>query len=70
MNASHYDWGRGKHGWNTEQVLRGWLQELPSESKVGKRLMSRLASVLAAYGKSVRKGASVHAPKDWLKLQE
>lgn len=70
MRATFYNLGHGKDGRDTEKALPRWFLELPSESKVGKQLMSKLASTLAAYGKSVRRGASVHVPKDWLKHQE
>lgn len=70
MCGASYNRGHDKDGRATEKVLRKWFLELPPESKAGKRLMSELASMLAEHGKSVRKGASVHAPKGWLKHQE
>lgn len=69
MRATLYNFGHGKDGRDTEKVLLRWFLKLPSDSRVCKRLMSKLASLLAAHGKSVRKGASVHVPKDCPKVQ-
>jgi|LSQX01.1.fsa_nt_gb hypothetical protein len=69
MCAKLYNFGHGKDGRDTEEVLQRWFLKLPSDSWVCKRLMSKLESLLAAHGKSVRKGASVHVPKDYLKIQ-